>query len=375
MATILIVDDQPANRQFLATLLGYAGHQVIEAANGVEGLERVHEDAPHLVITDILMPVMDGYQFLLALRADSDSDCAAMPVIFISATFIESDARELARACGVAHFLAKPVEPKAVLMAVDAALQMRVTPSAGKGNLDPEVVGTHMRLMANKLHEKVIELEAMNKSLDRRVAERASELEAVNKALEEEIARRKAAEASLQQANLWLREQALRDPLTGLHNRRYLDEAVEREVRRAARHGKTIGLMIIDLDRFKAINDTYGHAGGDLTLKIVSAYMQSVLRGEDIIGRFGGEEFLALLPETPAWVLPTRAEILRSGVSRLPIEHEGRSISPVTVSIGVATYPGDGADRAAVLSAADAALYKAKASGRNRVVAAGNTGA
>ena len=174
MATILIADDQPANRQFLSTLLGYAGHQVIEAANGAEALKRVRQDTPQLVITDILMPVMDGYQFLLALRADSDSDCAATPVIFISATFLESDARELARACGVADFLAKPVEPKAVLTAVDAALQVPVAPPARKGNLDPQVVGTHMRLMANKLHEKVIELEAMNKSLDQRAAERES---------------------------------------------------------------------------------------------------------------------------------------------------------------------------------------------------------
>src|SRR5260221_14294621 len=117
MATILIVDDRPTNRQFLVTLLGYGGHRLLEAANGAEALERVRADRPDLVITDILMPTMDGYEFVGHLKADPD--LASIPVIFYTATYSEPQAKALADSCGVRIVLPKPCDPERILAAAD----------------------------------------------------------------------------------------------------------------------------------------------------------------------------------------------------------------------------------------------------------------
>src|SRR6266513_1038187 len=120
MATILIVDDRPTNRQFLLTLLGYGGHRLLEAANGAEALERVRAERPDLVITDILMPAMDGYELVAHLRADPD--LAPIPVIFYTATYSEPQAKALADSCGVRIVLPKPCDPERILAAVNEAL-------------------------------------------------------------------------------------------------------------------------------------------------------------------------------------------------------------------------------------------------------------
>src|SRR5258706_4060512 len=119
MAPILIVDDRPTNRQFLVTLLGYGGHRLLEAANGAEALERVRAEHPDLVITDILMPTMDGYEFVGHLKADPD--LAPIPVIFYTATYSEAQAKALADSCGVRIVLPKPCDPERILAAVDTA--------------------------------------------------------------------------------------------------------------------------------------------------------------------------------------------------------------------------------------------------------------
>src|ERR1700704_1875725 len=120
MATILIVDDRPTNRQFLVTLLGYGGHRLLEAANGAEALERVRAERPDLVITDILMPTMDGYEFVGHLRAAPD--LAPIPVIFYTATYSEPQAKTLADSCGVRIVLPKPCDPERILAAVNEGL-------------------------------------------------------------------------------------------------------------------------------------------------------------------------------------------------------------------------------------------------------------
>src|SRR5258708_19033244 len=120
MATILIVDDRPTNRQFLVTLLGYGGHRLLEAANGAEALERVRAERPDLVIPDILMPTMDGYEFVGHLKADPD--LAPIPVIFYTATYSEPQAKALADSCGVRIVLPKPCDPERILAAVNEAL-------------------------------------------------------------------------------------------------------------------------------------------------------------------------------------------------------------------------------------------------------------
>ena len=160
MATILIIDDQPTNREYLVTLLGYGGHRLLQAADGAEGLAVAKAELPDLVIADILMPTMDGYEFVRQLRADPA--IASVPVIFYTAHYHEREAQALAHACGVFHVLTKPCEPEVVLRTVDAALDVAPIPAP------PLAEGFdrgHLRLLTDKLSQKANELRRVNERL------------------------------------------------------------------------------------------------------------------------------------------------------------------------------------------------------------------
>jgi diguanylate cyclase (GGDEF)-like protein/PAS domain S-box-containing protein len=171
----------------------------------------------------------------------------------------------------------------------------------------------------------------------------------------------------LQQA---LRQQSTTDALTGLANRRHLEQSLERELRRAGRTDQTLGILMFDLDHFKKINDTFGHEAGDAVLRAVGAVLSRGARAEDLPCRFGGEEFLLIMPGTPIEGSRIRAERLRSEVKNLVVTQDGRSIGSITVSIGVAAFPLHGASVKELIATADAALYRAKHEGRDRVVTA-----
>jgi diguanylate cyclase (GGDEF)-like protein len=166
-----------------------------------------------------------------------------------------------------------------------------------------------------------------------------------------------------------LREQSIRDPLTGLFNRRYMEETLERELRRGGRGGYPLGLIMLDVDGFKGFNDAFGHAAGDAALRELGSYLRMQVRGEDVACRYGGEEFMLILPEASFEVTRERAEQVREGVKQLRLRHGGQALSPLTLSLGIAAFPADGATPADLLSAADAALYQAKRLGRDRVAA------
>lgn len=165
-----------------------------------------------------------------------------------------------------------------------------------------------------------------------------------------------------------LRNLSVRDPLTGLFNRRYMEESLEREVRRAARNKRPLGIIMLDIDHFKTFNDTFGHDAGDTLLRELGSSLQTYIRGEDVACRYGGEEFILILPDTTLDAARQRAEQLRAAVKELAIQHRSRRLKSVTISAGVALFPDHGTTADAVLRAADLALYKAKAEGRNRVV-------
>lgn len=174
--------------------------------------------------------------------------------------------------------------------------------------------------------------------------------------------------------NLQLREslrmQSLRDPLTGLYNRRYLDESLQREVLRCQRRGLPLAVLMLDVDHFKAFNDRHGHAAGDALLAAIGHALQASTRSEDLVCRYGGEEFTIVLVEAGAADATRRAEEIRAAVAGTTVQHLRRSLGPCTASIGIAILPGDGLTPAELLEAADAALYRAKAQGRDRVAAA-----
>ncbi len=173
-------------------------------------------------------------------------------------------------------------------------------------------------------------------------------------------------------ANLRLREtlrmQSIRDPLTGLFNRRYMEESLARELRRAARNQRRLGAIMLDLDKFKVFNDTYGHEAGDTLLRELGGFLRSRTRGEDIACRYGGEEFVLILPEASIEVTQQRAEQLREEFKNLNVQHRGLALGALTLSVGVAVFPEHGTTVEEILHAVDTALYRAKAEGRDRVV-------
>jgi diguanylate cyclase (GGDEF)-like protein len=183
-----------------------------------------------------------------------------------------------------------------------------------------------------------------------------------------------AGQVGLSIANIRLREalrtQSVRDALTGLYNRRYLEEVLDREVRRAGRAGQSLGLLMIDLDHFKHFNDTYGHDAGDAVLREAAAFLLKNVRAEDFVCRYGGEEFVVILPTADAEGARARGERLRSRMREFTIMHHGKSLGMVTFSVGVAAFPQNGISPKELMAAADTALYEAKRGGRDQVALA-----
>ena len=177
---------------------------------------------------------------------------------------------------------------------------------------------------------------------------------------------------SLALANLRLREvlrgQSIRDPLTGLFNRRFMEESFERELRRAVRGKQQLALLMLDIDHFKRFNDTFGHQAGDALLRALGNLLRHRTRGQDVACRFGGEEFAFILAGTSSEAATKRAELLRKDIAQLNVQHAGLLLGAVTLSFGIAVYPDHGDSTDALLNRADDALYRAKSEGRDKVV-------
>ena len=251
MATILIVDSRSNDRQLYVTLLSSFGHRVLEANDGMEALELARKELPDLVITDIVMPNMDGFTLNRRLRAEPL--LAAVPVVFQTAHYLESEVRKLASASGIQHILGKPAEPQEILRTVQNALKQPVSPSKlpQTGQLQRE----HLQLLADKLYEKNVELE---------------------------------------QANERLRNLSLTDDLTGLNNRRGFLIMSNGLLKFARRAGHPLCLLYIDMDCLKQVNDKYGHAEGDTALNHFAHTLSETFRDSDVIARMGGDEFAVL---------------------------------------------------------------------------------
>lgn len=164
-----------------------------------------------------------------------------------------------------------------------------------------------------------------------------------------------------------LKDLSIRDPLTGLYNRRYMEEGLEREIDRARRIGRSIAVVLLDVDHFKKINDQYGHEAGDIVLKHVADLMKDFRSGSDIVCRFGGEEFVLILPDMSPQNLSDRMNTLKHNIEKMKITYRGEQLPVTTASIGIACFPEDGMDRDALLRSADLAMYRAKQNGRNRI--------
>lgn len=189
-----------------------------------------------------------------------------------------------------------------------------------------------------------------------------------------DITERKRAQDDLIRSQAFLLEQSVRDHLTGLFNRRYMEATLERELLRAARKQLSLGVIMLDVDDLKRFNDTWGHAAGDASLRLLGSLLLHHVRGEDIACRYGGDEFILILPDASPLVTLERAEQIVKLARWSYLQLDGQNLSAVTLSVGVALYPEHGRTSEEILKAADAALYQAKNAGRNRVVAADGNG-
>lgn len=313
---VLVVDDNPTNVLLLERSLKKKGYEVLTADSGRAAVEVTSEAYPDLVLLDVMMPDYDGLEVCKALKANPRT--AAIPVIFVTAR-AEPEEVVKAFAIGGSDYITKP-------FIVSEAMAR---------------VSVHLRL---RLAEQ--ELLRRNEQLER-------------------------LSAQLAEMNVELSRISRTDPLTGLLNRRAWQEAAVRETERSARNGSSFSIAMIDVDHFKAYNDSEGHQAGDECLAKVAQCIQSTCRGIDLVGRYGGEEFIVFLPDTDAAGAHTVTERLRQEIWALDITRGPASPDHrVTISIGLAS--GRSEPWEAMARRADEALYEAKRSGRNRCCAAGD---
>ncbi|HXI36647.1 MAG TPA: diguanylate cyclase [Burkholderiales bacterium] len=344
MATILAVDDHRPTLERLGALFTARGHRVILASDARMALDFAAGELPDLVVTDVVMPGMDGFTLVRELR--KRPRCKGIRVIMMSAALHDRRARSLAAGCGALTFIAKPFEPQELLAEAES-LCAGGEAAAAPGS-DPDLTASHRAFLTDTLAGKMRDLESLNRRLEEKVAARARELAA---------------------ANALLQEQANRDALTGLYNRRYLDDTLPRELQRCRRAGRPLALLMIDLDHFKRVNDQHGHDAGDAVLRHVGKSLAGSLQSEDIACRYGGEEFTLVLPGAELGIALERLHALREQVRPAPIVPAGAPLS-INLSAGLAMFPEHGCSPDMVVRAADEALYRAKEAGRNCVAVA-----
>lgn len=321
--SILIVDDSLEERLLLQTILKGAGYEEIITAESAEeafchlGMHQ-SSNAPSsidLILMDIVMPTMDG--IAASQRIKAIERLREIPIIVVTAS-TEVQTLQLAFAAGAMDFITKPLNKVELVTRVRSALKLK--------------------------HE-----------MDRRKAREQELLEVTRQ---------------LQEANETLLRISSMDGLTGISNRRRFEDYYDQEWRRAVRDEYPLSLIMVDIDYFKAYNDTYGHQAGDDCLKqVANSIADTVNRPGDLTARYGGEEFVIVLPNTEAGGAAMVAELLRAKVESLNIRHEkSLAAGKVTVSLGVATIvPNRGSSPSVLVVLADKALYQAKQEGRNRV--------
>jgi diguanylate cyclase (GGDEF)-like protein len=315
---VLVVEDERIVALDLRCALEDLGYAVVGTARSSdEALRVADERRPDLVLMDIrISGASDGIQTAGMLRARYQ-----LPVVYLTAN---ADAETLERALATepAGYLVKPFNPHSLRTTIEVALHRHEAES-----------------MLRREHQREkAELEQRTRKATQRVRR--------------------------------LRREATSDPLTDLHNRRHLDQVMKREISFAQREGHSVGVILVDLDRFKLVNDTFGHATGDAALCAVGEFLRSRLRVYDVACRFGGDEIVVVVPGADIAAARSLAEQLRAGIEQLVIGGPDADGPRLTASLGVAVFPDHGATPEALLHTADTALYRAKAEGRNRVAAA-----
>ena len=300
---ILLVDDTQTMRMLMTAILEEFGHNVICCENGEVAVDRYLSEHPDLILMDVVMPVMDGYQAAKKIRA-LDNDW--VPIIFLSTR----------------------AEPKDVAAGIDAGGDDYLTKPVDEIILKAKLIA--MQRIATMRHKLI----SVSRDLER--------------------------------ANSVLQRQAEVDGLTGLANRRLLDRHLELEIARCTRTNSPLSIIMADLDFFKAYNDHYGHIAGDSCLKKVADTLKDAInRSNDLACRYGGEEFAIILVNTDQGSALKMARRIVEAVKSKSYTYQNLELN-ITVSIGVASYPADSESREVLIEHADQALYESKRRGRNR---------
>ncbi|MGL5076680.1 MAG: two-component system response regulator [Waterburya sp.] len=327
--SILVVDDVAENLKVLSSTLKQQGYQVRCAKNGLMALLGASTIQPNLILLDIKMPDLDGYEVCRKLKADDRT--RHIPVIFLSALDDVLDKVKAFEVGGV-DYISKPFQVKEVLIRVKNQIALQSAQA---------------------------EIFQLNQELEKRVQKRTLELKTANRQLKREIVER-------QRVQQQLIHDALHDDLTGLPNRTFLMERIELTIQQAQLNTDYMyAVLFIDLDRFKIINDSLGHAVGDQLLIEVSNLLQQCLRGSDIVARLGGDEFIILLDEVRDLHDATAIGDRIQHQLRSPFEIEGQHIF-TTASIGVVFGSADYNNASDLLRDADIAMYRAKKKGKAR---------
>ena len=303
---ILVADDEPVNLALIRRRLEWEHYRVETAEDGGQAVEAARRVLPDLIILDVMMPVMDGLEACRLLKEDPST--RDIPVIFLSA-LDDTDTKVRGLGLGANDYVSKPFRVEELLARVSVAIRLK--------------------LERDRLSQRAEEL--------RRSAEAASEM-------------------------------SMTDALTGLLNRYGLHRALQRELSEARRYDRPLSCLLIDIDFFKAVNDTYGHAAGDTALRQAARVIADSVRGSDVVCRYGGEEFLILAPETGLEGARALAEKIRQAFPSRLFGDAGR-VFPLTLSAGVAQLAPDESGND-MIARADDALYHAKQTGRDRVEAA-----
>ena len=300
LGRILVVDDNRDNVEIIATRLRFRGYEILEASDGERALEMASTSAPDLILLDVMLPDIDGYE--ISRRIKGDAQLPFIPIILVTARDTTQD-KVAGLDAGADDYLTKPINFPELEARVRSMLRIK------------------------KLQD---EIEMKNRELER---------------------------------------VSITDGLTGLYNHRHIHSLLDEEFERADRTGERLAVAMFDLDRFKSVNDTYGHQAGDRVLEQLSAILCETAREIDRLGRYGGEEFMALLPETTIDDAEVFVERVRREVARRPFNIGREEPLHMTISAGVAAYPHSSIkDPETLVRVADEALYAAKSGGRNRVV-------
>lgn len=305
---ILVVDDHPDNVEIINVRLSSRGFTIEAATNGEEALQMVRDNPPHLILLDVMMPLMDGYE--VSRRIKNDPDLPFIPIILVTARDSTQDKVDGLDA-GADDYLTKPVNFPELEARVRSMLRIK--------------------RLQDELDQKNRELELVNKRL---------------------------------------RKLSITDGLTELFNHRHIHELLHEEFERTKRSGEPMAVAMMDLDRFKQVNDTYGHPTGDVILFETAEILRHTVREIDMVGRYGGEEFVAILPGADEEDANRFAERVREAVAKHVYQDEANEVR-MTLSGGVASFPSTGLDHPDLLiKRADEALYAAKQGGRNQIVRA-----